>query len=109
SMGLVAVVGYALVLGFALFAIEPFYQEAVAVFTPLESRGLSYGYTYLGMFGLGAVSVSVGGLLLAVSTATFFVALAVIAAVGAAVGTRLLVGPIRSGRRSTTRSTPEDR
>ncbi|MXV62690.1 MFS transporter [Natronorubrum sp. JWXQ-INN-674] len=91
SMGLAAVALYCGILGFALFAIEPFYQEAVAVYTPADTRGLSYGYTYLGMFGLGALSISAGGLLLDRATmGVFFATLSVIALVGAAVSVTLL-------------------
>ncbi|SIR59074.1 MFS transporter [Natronorubrum thiooxidans] len=92
SMGLSAVVFYCGVLGFSLFAIEPFYQEAVAVYTPADTRGLSYGYTYLGMFGLGAVSISLGGFLLDyASMGVFFATLSVIALLGAGVSVRLLM------------------
>ncbi|ELY48177.1 MFS transporter [Natronorubrum sulfidifaciens] len=91
SMGLGAVVFYCGVLGFSLFAIEPFYQEAVAVYTPADTRGLSYGYTYLGMFGLGALSISLGGYLLDHTTmGVFFATLSVIALLGAGISVRLL-------------------
>ncbi len=48
----------------ASFAIQLFYQNAVAVYTPPDTRGLSYGYTYLGEFGLGAASIAVAGFVL---------------------------------------------
>lgn len=100
SMGLFVILLYCGVLGFTLFAIEPFYQEAVAVFTPAESRGLSYGYTYLGMFGLGALSISIGGFLLERSEWVFFAALSLIALLGVLTAGRLLLrsshGPVRS-------------
>ncbi|ELY49521.1 MFS transporter [Natronolimnohabitans innermongolicus] len=98
GLGIAAVVAYCAVLGFALFAIEPFYQEAVAVYTPPDSRGLSYGYTYLGMFGLGAISIAVGGAVLEYATmAAFFGALAVVALIGAGTALALLARPIPSG------------
>ncbi|RQG86795.1 MFS transporter [Natrarchaeobius halalkaliphilus] len=94
SMGLGVILLYCAVLGFSLFAIEPFYQEAVAVYTPPDTRGLSYGYTYLGMFGLGTLSISFGGFLIDyVTVAAFFAVLSVIALIGAAVGGRLLIAP----------------
>ncbi|MEY7848184.1 MFS transporter [Natrarchaeobius sp. A-rgal3] len=94
STGLVPILLFCGVLGFSLFAIEPFYQEAVAVYTPPGSRGLSYGYTYLGMFGLGAASISVGGFLLeGTSLGVFFGSLAALALVGAAVARRLVAKP----------------
>ncbi|MFP8954576.1 MFS transporter (plasmid) [Natrialbaceae archaeon A-arb3/5] len=94
SMGLMPILLYCVVLGFSLFAIEPFYQEAVAVYTPADTRGLSYGYTYLGMFGLGAVSISIGGFVREqFGLAIFFGSLALIALIGAAISVRVLTGP----------------
>ncbi|NGM69311.1 MFS transporter [Natronolimnobius sp. AArcel1] len=93
--GVWLIVLYCGVLGFALFAIEPFYQEAVAVYTPAETRGLSYGYTYLGMFGLGSASIAVGGVLLeSVSVRALFGLLAVYALVGAIIAVRLVRRPV---------------
>jgi MFS family permease len=81
------------VLGFFLFAIQPFYQVAVAVYTPADTRGLSYGYTFLAEFGIGAASVAFGGFLLGErSLALFFTVLAVFALVGSALAVGLLVG-----------------
>ncbi|MFC7238373.1 MFS transporter [Saliphagus sp. GCM10025317] len=81
------------VLGFVLFAIQPFYQNAVAVYTPADSRGLSYGYTYLGEFGFGATSIAIGGFLLGeAGLATFFVALAGFALIGATLSAALALG-----------------
>lgn len=92
SLGFLTLFAFCGVLGFMLFAIEPFYQEAVAVYTPAKTRGLSYGYTYLGMFGLGAASISLGGLLLNhLSLGAFFISLAVIALVGFLISTLTLV------------------
>ncbi|WIV66000.1 MFS transporter [Natrialbaceae archaeon AArc-T1-2] len=92
GLGIVAIVLFCGVLGFALFAIEPFYQEAVAVYTPADTRGLSYGYTYLGMFGLGAASISAGGVLLeAFTLGVFFASLSAVAVVGAAVASLLVL------------------
>ncbi|OLZ40835.1 sugar transporter [Natrinema saccharevitans] len=94
GLGLLPILLYCGVLGFALFAIEPFYQEAVAVYTPPDARGLSYGYTYLGMFGLGSLSIALGGYLLDhATTAALFATLAAIALLGAGIAVRLLFGP----------------
>ncbi len=109
SMSIVVILLYCGVLGFALFAIEPFYQEAVAVYTPPETRGLSYGYTYLGMFGLGSASIALGGFLLDhATTATFFVTLAAIALVGAGISVKLLGGPAPGEARSSDSATGAD-
>jgi predicted MFS family arabinose efflux permease len=98
GMGLVPIVLLCGLLGFFLFAIQPFYQEAVAVHTPADTRGLSYGYTYLGEFGLGATSIAVGGFVLeGFSTAAFFVLLAAFAFAGMALSAGLLVTLERAG------------
>ncbi|QFU81054.1 MFS transporter [Natronorubrum aibiense] len=109
SMGLGAIVFYCGVLGFSLFAIEPFYQEAVAVYTPADTRGLSYGYTYLGMFGLGALSISLGGYLLDHTTmGVFFATLSVIALLGAGISVRLLTKPDPRRAQSAASATTAD-
>lgn len=91
SMGLAPLLVLCGLLGFFLFAIQPFYQDAVAVYTPADTRGLSYGYTYLGEFGLGSASIAIGGFLLdAFSLATFFAVLAAFALTGAALSMGLI-------------------
>jgi len=55
-------------LGFLLFALQPFYQATVAEYSPPDDRGLSYGYTYLGSFGVGAAGAALVGSLLSVTT-----------------------------------------
>ena len=92
DVGLVAVLTLCIAFGFVLFAIQPFYQEAVAVYTPPESRGLSYGYTYLGEFGLGAGSIAIGGVVLAASTGWFFLVMASFAVAGCLLAVALGVG-----------------
>ncbi|WP_418281017.1 MFS transporter [Halorubrum sp. DTA98] len=84
DLGLVPLVVLCGVIGFFLFAIQPFYQEAVAVHTPAEGRGLSYGYTYLGEFGFGSASIAVGGFVLGeFALAAFFATLSGFAMIGA--------------------------
>ncbi|WP_339102267.1 MFS transporter [Haloterrigena salinisoli] len=93
GMGLVAIATLCGVFGFFLFAIQPFYQNAVAVYTPADSRGLSYGYTYLGEFGLGAASIAIGGFVLGeLSLAAFFALTAGFALVGFLLSAALLAG-----------------
>ena len=85
SAGLGPLLVWAALVGIFLFGIQPFYQDAVAVYTPAEGRGLSYGYTYLGEFGLGATSVAIGGFVLgAYSVTAFFLVLSIFAIGGAA-------------------------
>ncbi|MFB6219047.1 MAG: MFS transporter [Halobacteriaceae archaeon] len=84
--GLLPLMGVGAVLGVSLFVVQPFYQATVAEYTPPGTRGLSYGYTYLGVFGVGALGGGIAGAILAVSTVTtLFYALAGIAGVAAAV------------------------
>ena len=79
------------VFGFVLFYIQPFYQAAVAEYTPPAARGLSYGFTYLGDFGFGALAASGAGAILTYSSATvLFAILAIIAVVGGGFSTYLL-------------------
>ncbi|WP_254525825.1 MFS transporter [Natrinema caseinilyticum] len=107
SMGLVPVVVLCVVLGFFLFATQPLYQDAVAVHTPSSARGLSYGYTYVGKFGIGPVSIAIGGFVLGgFSTAAFFGVLAAFALVGMALTAGLLFALNRAGWWQTTPAAP---
>lgn len=64
-------------LGFLLFALQPLYQATIADHSPPDDRGLSYGYTYLVSFGIGAAGAAVVGFLLSVvTTDSTFLALA---------------------------------
>lgn len=85
-------------LGFVLFYVQPFYQATVAEYTPPAARGLSYGYTYLGDFGIGALAASLaGGILTYFSASVLFVLLAVFAALGGGISTYLFA---RADRRA---------
>ncbi|WP_222916940.1 MFS transporter [Natrinema sp. SYSU A 869] len=93
GMGLAAIAVLCGVFGFFLFAIQPFYQNAVAVYTPADTRGLSYGYTYLGEFGLGSASIAIGGFVLGEwSLTAFFGMIAAVAITGALISVALLAG-----------------
>jgi MFS family permease len=87
SRGLVPLAAVGALLGVCLFVVQPMYQATVAEYTPADVRGLSYGYTYLGVFGVGAVGGVVAGALLAfASTGVLFVTLAGVAVSGALLG-----------------------
>jgi MFS family permease len=93
ALGLAPLLVLCGLLGFLLFAIQPFYQVAVAQYTPADTRGLSYGYTFLAEFGIGATSVAVGGFVLGGYTlAAFFIVLAGFAAVAGLLALLLLAG-----------------
>ena len=92
GLGFGPLVALCVLIGFFLFAIQPFYQEAVAVYTPADTRGLSYGYTYLGEFGFGSASIAIGGVVLgSFSLGAFFGMLAGFALVGSALSVGLVV------------------
>jgi MFS family permease len=97
AMGLGPLLVICALIGFFLFGIQPFYQVGVALYTPPETRGLSYGYTYMGEFGFGAFSIAIGGFVIgAYSVATFFAILAGFALVGGSLALVLLMGHSRS-------------
>ena len=82
--GLVTLLAASAVLGFLLFALQPLYQATIAEYSPPDDRGLSYGYTYLASFGIGATGAAIAGFLLStVGTDGTFLALAVFPAIGA--------------------------
>ena len=90
SLGLLPLLLVGSVLGFALFVVQPFYQATIAEHTPPESRGLSYGYTYLGVFGVGALGGALAGFVLTVADpAALFAVLAVLATLAAFCGLAL--------------------
>jgi MFS family permease len=79
-------------LGFTLFVIQPLYQATVALYTPAGTRGLSYGYTYLGVFGVGAAGAALaGGILQYFSPPVLFAVLAALAVAGAVTAVALAV------------------
>jgi len=89
GLGPLLVVGA--VLGAALFFVQPFYQATVAEYSPPGTRGLSYGFTYLGVFGVGALGGAVAGVILTYATPpVLFAVLAGFAAVGSGLGGYLL-------------------
>jgi MFS family permease len=86
ALGVGPLVALGAVLGVALFVVQPMYQATVAEYTPAGTRGLSYGYTYLGVFGVGALGATVaGGLLTFASAGALFATLAGVAVVAASV------------------------
>jgi MFS family permease len=109
NLGLVALIVLCGLIGFFLFAIQPFYQVAVAQYTPPDTRGLSYGYTYLAEFGFGAASIAIGGFVLdEFVLSAFFAVLAAFALVGSALAVVLLVGEKRIAFIERYESEPAD-
>ncbi|MFW5911302.1 MAG: MFS transporter [Halolamina sp.] len=91
SMGAAPLLLVSAVLGFAMFVVQPIYQAAVAEYTPEAARGLSYGYTYLGNFGVGALGAGLAGAILTYSNQTvLFLVFALIAAIASGIGVLLM-------------------
>ena len=94
GMGIVPLMGLGAVLGMFLFVVQPMYQATVAEYTPPDTRGLSYGFTYLGVFGVGALGGGIAGAILAYANPTvLFLTLAGFACIAMTLGLHL-------GRRS---------
>ena len=96
--GTAALLVVSAVLGFFLFLVQPLYQATVAEYTPPEARGLSYGYTYLAIFGVGAAGAALaGGLLQVAGPPLLFGVLAGLALLGAVLSGGLAVRRARVG------------
>jgi MFS family permease len=93
TAGLVPLLAVCALVGVALFSVQPFYQATVAEYTPAGTRGLSYGYTYLGVFGVGALGGAVAGAVLTFfDEPTLFLVLATFAGLAATIGAVLYGG-----------------
>ncbi len=89
--GIVPLLIVSALLGFLLFALQPLYQATIAEYSPPGDRGLSYGYTYLGSFGIGAAGAVIAGYLLSAGGVnTTFLGLAAFPVFGAALSLALL-------------------
>jgi len=87
GLGLAPLMALGVVLGATLFVVQPMYQATVAEYTPAGTRGLSYGFTYLGVFGVGALGGGIAGAILEHATVTvLFLTLAGFAAAASVVG-----------------------
>lgn len=94
SAGLGSLLVVGALVGFFLFAVQPQYQATVAEYTPPGARGVSYGYTYLGVFGIGAV----GGLL-AGGFLTYFDEIALFGGLATIAGFAAILAVVLFGRR----------
>jgi MFS family permease len=87
GLGIVPLMALGILLGPFLFVVQPMYQAAVAEYTPPGTRGLSYGFTYVGVFGVGSLGGAIaGGILAFANVTTLFLTLAGFAAVATLVG-----------------------
>ncbi|WP_222845528.1 MFS transporter [Natronomonas salsuginis] len=92
--GLGGLVVASVALGFTLFAMQPLTQATITKYSVPESRGLSFGYTYLAIFGIGALGAAITGTVLTyASVSVMFVVLAGIAATAGAIAVVLVTRP----------------
>ncbi|MXV61547.1 MFS transporter [Natronorubrum sp. JWXQ-INN-674] len=92
GLGLVATIGICAALGFFVFMEVPIHQALIGEYVPADIQGLSFGYTYLGVFGIGAAGASVAGIALTYGgTPVLFGVLAVFPLIGLALAGVLLV------------------
>ncbi|WP_424005219.1 MFS transporter (plasmid) [Haloarcula salina] len=83
AMGLTPMLAVATVTGFLLFTLQPFAQVTIADHSAPDLRGLSFGYTYFVVFGVGSFAAGMIGYVLTYSTVRgAFLVLAGIAALG---------------------------
>ena len=68
NSGLLALLFVTGLLGFVLFGEQPLLQAVVADYSGSDVRGLSYGYMFLGVFGVGALGAAFSGAVLAYTT-----------------------------------------
>lgn len=79
-------------LGFFVYVAAPVYQATIADYVTADSHGLSYGFTYLAMFGIGALGAALAGTVLTYAgSGTLFVALAGLATLAALLSVYFLV------------------
>jgi MFS family permease len=81
--GLLPLLVVAGLLGFLVFMEAPINQEVISRHVPAEVRGLSFGYTYVAVLGVGALGAAVAGFVLSRWDATVLFAVLAAAALGA--------------------------
>ena len=92
SASLPTLLAVSVALGFALFGLQPLSQATIAKYSPPDYRGLSFGYTYLAIFGIGALGASLAGAALTYGTqTTVFVMLAAFEATALTLAVWLIV------------------
>ncbi|MFB6080617.1 MAG: MFS transporter [Haloferacaceae archaeon] len=82
-------------LGFLVFMEAPINQEVISRHVPAGARGLSFGYTYLAVFGVGAAGAALAGAVLTRADAgALFALLAAVAALALVLGGVLARRPV---------------
>ena len=92
GMGLLVTVAVCAALGFFVFMEVPIHQALIGEHVSADIQGLSFGYTYLGVFGIGAAGASIAGIAITYGgTTLLFGVLAAFPALGLVLGGDLLV------------------
>lgn len=79
-------------LGIFVFAMQPLTQATIAAYSPVEARGLSFGWTFLAIFGIGALGAAVAGVVLTYASETaLFLVLATFAVAGSLLALSLVI------------------
>lgn len=87
NAGIVPLLVVSGLLGFFVFMEAPINQDIIATYAPSDVHGLSYGYTYLAVFGVGALGATIAGVVLTRANETvLFSVLAGFAALAGLVG-----------------------
>lgn len=82
AVGTVPLLAICAVLGFCIYAFAPIGQSLIAEYVSDRRHGLSFGYVYLGTFGVGALGAAIAGATLDLGgTITLFTVLATLVAV----------------------------
>jgi MFS family permease len=88
--GIVPLLVVAGLLGFLVFMEAPINQEVISRHVPTDVRGLSFGYTYVAVLGVGALGAAVAGVVLSRwDAAALFTLLAGLAVVAVGLGVYL--------------------
>ncbi|MFL2520801.1 MAG: MFS transporter [Halobacteriales archaeon] len=70
---------FGIALGFFLFYIQPLQATLIGLHTPEKTRGLSFGITFTGVYGIGALGAAAAGVILTYSSPlALFTTLAVV-------------------------------
>jgi MFS family permease len=74
-------------LGVFLFGLQPFMQSSVAERSPADARGISFGFVFAGLFGIGAAGAAITGVILTYAgPSELFLTVALFAGAAVAVG-----------------------
>ncbi len=92
ELGLAATLLVCAAIGFFIFMEAPVHQALIGKYAAADIHGLSFGYTYLGVFGVGAIGASIAGVALTYGgMGLLFAVLAVFPAIGVGLAGYLIV------------------